>query len=124
MKKILVVDDEKDVRDLIAEMLSKNKFSVSAGSTAEEAVAMAKTNKPDLILLDIAMPGIDGYQACEMLKANQHTKKIPIVLLTGKDLKSQGVIKHCENLFVAGFISKTASLKDILGDVKKVLHIV
>lgn len=121
MKKILVVDDEKDIRDLIKEALTKEKFSVITVSSGEEAIVLAKTDKPHLILLDIAMPGMDGYITCEELQKDSKTKNIPVLFLTGKDLDEQSIIGHCQNLCAVGYVSKTSSLKDLLEKVKEAL---
>ncbi|MCX5700622.1 MAG: response regulator [Candidatus Omnitrophica bacterium] len=121
MKKILVVDDEKDIRDLIKEALTKEKFSVITVSSGEEAIVLAKTDKPHLILLDIAMPGMDGYITCEELQKDSKTRNIPVLFLTGKDLDEQSIIGHCQNLCAAGYVSKTSSLKDLLEKVKEAL---
>ena len=121
MKKILVVDDEKDIRDLIKEALVKDKFSVIAASSGEEAFALAKINKPDLILLDILMPGMDGYIACEELRKDSKTKDIPVLFITGKDLVEESIIERCNNLCAAGYVSKLSSLEELLKKVKEVL---
>lgn len=121
MKKILVVDDEKDIRDLIKDALVRENFSVITSEGGEDAILLSKKEKPDLILLDIAIPLMDGYTICERIKKDGATKNIPVVFLTGKDLDTDSVIEHCQNLFVAGYISKMSPLKELLETVKEVL---
>jgi len=121
MKKVLVVDDEKDIRDLIKDKLSANKYAVITAGNGEEALIVARNNKPDLILLDIAMPGIDGYTTCEKLKNEPVTKNIPILFLTGKDLDLSGIQQRCSNLGANGYVSKMATLKELIEDIKKVI---
>jgi DNA-binding response OmpR family regulator len=121
MKKILVVDDEKDIRDLIREVFEMDKFSVITASGGEEAVALAKKESPDLILLDIAMPRMDGYITCGKLKEDAETSKIPVLFLTGKDFDIKSVIERTRNLEAAGYISKLTSMKELLENVKEVL---
>ena len=121
MKKVLVVDDEKDIRDLIKEVLTKEKFSVITVSSGEKAIALAKTEMPQLILLDIAMPGMDGYITCGELKKDPKTKNIPVLFLTGKDLEGQSIIGRSQNLCAAGYVSKLSPLKELLENVKEVL---
>lgn len=121
MKKILVVDDEKDIRALLKERLTQDHFSVITASGGEEAATVAKKDKPDLILLDIAMPGLDGYMTCEKLHGDKATQKIPVLFLTGKDLEPQSIIEHSQNLFAVGYVSKLSSMKDFLVKIKEVL---
>ena len=106
---------------MIKEALTKDKFSVITASSGEEAIVLAKTDKPHLILLDIAMPGMDGYIACEQLQKDSETKNIPVLFLTGKDLDEQSVIEHCQNLCSVGYVSKLSSLKELLEKIKEVL---
>lgn len=121
MKKILIVDDEKEIRDMLKERLVQDHFSVFTAANGEEAATVAKEKKPDLILLDIAMPEVNGYMTCEKLQSDKVTKKIPVVFLTGKDLDPKGVIEHCQNLFAAGYISKMSTMEEFLREVKEAL---
>lgn len=81
---ILVVDDEKDVRELVQYNLNKNGYKTICVGTGEDAVAKAKSELPNLIVLDLMLPGIDGLDVCRALKADARTKKIPIIMLTAK----------------------------------------
>jgi DNA-binding response OmpR family regulator len=121
MKKILVVDDEKDIRDLIKEVLENDKFFVIGAPGGEEALALAKKEKPDLILLDIAMPGMDGYITCGKLKGDAETSKIPVLFLTGKDFDIKSVIERTRKLDAAGYVSKLTSMKELSEHVKEIL---
>ena len=80
--RILIADDEQTIRSLVRRILS-DKFAVLEASDGEAAVAMARQHKPDLILMDIMMPNMDGYNACSLIKTDQTTKSIPVVMLTG-----------------------------------------
>ncbi len=81
---ILIVDDEKTNIAILAELLRPD-FKVRAATTGEKALEIAfSSNPPDLILLDVLMPGIDGYEVCKRLKSSAHTKSIPIIFITGK----------------------------------------
>jgi two-component system phosphate regulon response regulator PhoB len=82
--KILFVEDELSLQKSIAYILEKEGFSVTTCSSGEEAVKIALKENPDLMLLDLMLPGIDGFQVCEILKRNQSTANIFIVMLTGK----------------------------------------
>jgi len=121
MKKILVVDDEKDILALLGERLTQSNFSVITAENGEEAIKLSKVAHPDLILLDIAMAGIDGYETCEKLKEDKTTENIPVLFLTGKDLDELVIREKCETLCAMGYISKTCSLKELIDKVKEVL---
>jgi len=81
-KKVLVVDDDPDFLDSVATLLKRAGYTVVTGYDGEEAVAKAKAEQPDAMVLDVMMPKKDGYQACGELKADPDTEEIPILLLT------------------------------------------
>jgi DNA-binding response OmpR family regulator len=80
--KILVVDDEREIRDLLKTSLSAEGYEVIEGSDGEEAMELAKREYPQLILLDIEMPGVDGIETCKRLKEEEKTRLIPVIMLT------------------------------------------
>lgn len=82
--KILVVDDEVNITQILEFSMGAEGYEVITASNGEEAIDKARKEQPDLIILDIMMPRIDGYEACRILKANPITKNIPVVLLTAK----------------------------------------
>jgi DNA-binding response OmpR family regulator len=84
MPKILVAEDERDIRELIAFTLRYAGFEVILVSNGQEAIEQASELQPDLILLDVRMPGMTGYDACRELKENPATSEIPIVFLSAK----------------------------------------
>lgn len=79
---ILIVDDEAQNRRLLAVLLQPEGYRTSSAASGEEALASISQSVPDLILLDIMMPGIDGYQVASILKANPATANIPIIMVT------------------------------------------
>jgi len=81
-KKILIVDDEKDVLDVVSKRLEINEYEVLRSQNGRDAIQKAKEYKPDLIILDILMPDMDGAQVAEKLKESEDTKNIPIIFLT------------------------------------------
>ncbi len=83
--KILVIDDEPQITDIVEAFLSNAGHQVFVDNIAAEGLKKAKTIKPDIILLDIMMPGTDGYNVCNDLKNDPATSNIPVVFLTGKD---------------------------------------
>lgn len=84
MTKILIAEDERDIRDLVVFTLQFGGFEVVATGNGAELVSAAPNEKPDLILTDVRMPKMTGYEACQVLKANPDTKDIPIVFLSAK----------------------------------------
>ncbi len=82
--KILVVDDEVNITQILQFSIGAEGFEVITAQNGEDAIEKARREQPDLIILDIMMPKIDGYEACRILKSNPLTKHIPVVLLTAK----------------------------------------
>jgi len=89
MAKILIAEDERDIRDLVAFTLRFAGYEVVAAANGEEAVELAPRENPDLILMDVRMPRMTGYDACRALKANPKTKDIPVVFLSAKGQESE-----------------------------------
>ena len=78
--RILVVDDEADIVDLTMLILEQQGYSVISASNGDDAIEKAASEKPDLILLDLLMPGKDGLEVCRILKRNENTSRIPIIV--------------------------------------------
>ncbi|MGB9896362.1 response regulator transcription factor [Thermanaerothrix sp.] len=89
MTHILVAEDERDIRELIAFTLRFAGYEVTTVSNGEEAVQVAAQLHPSLILMDVRMPRMDGYQACQALKADPVLKDIPVVFLSAKGQESE-----------------------------------
>jgi CheY-like chemotaxis protein len=83
-KKILIIDDEPDILKILQSMLKNDKYEVITAENGEEGYEKVVKEKPDLVLLDIMMPRMNGYEVCEKIKGNPETKKIPVVMLTVK----------------------------------------
>jgi len=111
IKKILIADDESNIRLLVSSMLGKD-YTVIEASDGEETIDIARSQKPDLILMDILMPKVDGYTACHAIKTEQATKAIPVVMLTavGYELNK----KLAEEIGADGYITKPFSPRDLL----------
>lgn len=118
--RILVVDDEQTVRLLLRRFLS-DKFAVLEASDGEEAVDKARKHKPALILMDILMPNMDGYNACHAIKTDEATKAIPVVMLTavGYELNK----KLAESVGADGYITKPFTLEKLLDTIGKFVEI-
>lgn len=89
MTKILIAEDEPDIRELVAFTLRFAGYEVVAASNGEEAVQLAAKELPDLILMDVRMPRMTGYDACRVLKADPELKDIPVVFLSAKGQESE-----------------------------------
>jgi pilus assembly protein CpaE len=85
-KKILIVDDDPDSLKLIELMLQRRGYDVVSAQSGSEALQDIKTKKPDLIILDVMMPGMDGHQVCRELRANSQTAHLPVIMFTAKSL--------------------------------------
>lgn len=89
MTKIMIAEDESDLRDLITFSLRFANFEVVAATNGEEAVTLARQEFPDLILMDVRMPRMTGYEACTAIKADPKLKNIPIIFLSAKGQDSE-----------------------------------
>jgi DNA-binding response OmpR family regulator len=117
--KILVIDDEPEITDIIETFLENAGYEVKSENSSVIGIERAKAFLPDLILLDIMMPFMDGYEVCKELKKNEETSKIPVIFLTGKDARSD----EGKSFKVGGdmFIKKPFSCERLLEIVKVVL---
>jgi CheY-like chemotaxis protein len=119
---ILVVDDYQDAREMYAEYLQFSGFRVAEARNGNEAVTQARSLHPDLILMDLSLPGMDGWEATRVLKADDETKHIPIVALTGHALAgaSEGARKAgCDS-----FVTKPCLPDDLVVEVRRMLNAV
>jgi len=89
MPKILIAEDEPDIRDLVAFTLRFAGYEVVAANNGEEAVHMAANELPDLILMDVRMPRMTGYDACRVMKSSPELKDIPVVFLSAKGQETE-----------------------------------
>lgn len=89
MTRILVAEDERDIRELIAFTLRFAGFDVMLATNGAEAVELAEANPPDLVILDVRMPKMSGYEACRRLKENPRTSSVPVVFLSAKGQDSE-----------------------------------
>lgn len=83
-KRILIVDDEEDILSLLKFRLEANNYEVLSASDGQEGLMKARVEKPDIIILDLMLPKLDGYKVCRMLKFDENYKNIPIIMFTAK----------------------------------------
>ncbi|QRJ65604.1 response regulator transcription factor [Azospira restricta] len=91
MKKILVVDDSPTERHFLVELLSKNGYQVVTAESGEEGISKAKAELPDLVIMDVVMPGLNGYQATRTLTRDDDTKNIPVFVCTTKSQETDKI---------------------------------
>jgi two-component system alkaline phosphatase synthesis response regulator PhoP len=110
-QKILVADDELYIRLLVKDILEPE-FTVLEASNGEEAVNITYNEKPDLVLMDILMPKLDGYTACYAIKNNEQTRGIPVVMLTGVGHELNRQLS--QEMGAAAYITKPFNPEDLL----------
>ena len=113
-KKILIVDDEPSVRQVLRRTLNKN-YIVLEAEDGKEAVNIALSEKPDLVLMDLMMPKMDGYTACHTIKNDPVTKVIPVVMLTAVGLELN--VRLSREMGADGYITKPFRSQDLLDSV-------
>lgn len=117
---ILVVEDEQDLQDLLNYNLSREGFAVTAIDSGEQALKIAARQMPDLIVLDLMLPGIDGLEVCRTLKSEPATSKIPIVMLTAKGEETDVVVGL--EMGADDYITKPFSPRVLIARLKAVLR--
>ena len=116
MAKILVADDDRDVRELSIFTLRFAGHEVLGASNGEEAINQAKLNNPDLILMDVRMPKMNGYDACKVLKSDPNTSSIPVVFLSARAQESE--VQAGLNVGAVDYILKPISPDQLTEKVK------
>ena len=123
MTKILIAEDERDIRDLIAFTLRFAGYEVLTVNNGEEAVAMTQKELPDLVLTDVRMPKMTGYEACKLIKADPTTAHIPVVFLSAKGQEAEvqtGLASGADEYLLKPFAPDqlTRKVAEILGKAK------
>lgn len=116
---VLVVDDYQDAREMYSEYLKASGFRVAEARTGIEAVAKAHELKPDCILMDLSLPGIDGWEATRQLKADANTTHIPIVAITGHT--SELASRDARAAGCSSFVLKPALPDAVVAEVKRAM---
>lgn len=121
MQKILVVDDEPAVRGFVRYSLSGANFEVIEATSGTEALGMITSSRPDLVLLDIRMPGMDGLDVLRRLRKSPATKFLPVMFLTGTILDVDELVQVLE-LDPSDFVTKEVSSRELVARVRWVLR--
>lgn len=108
MRKLLIVDDELDVREFTANFFRKRKFAVVLASNGHEALDLFEREKPNLVLLDIKMERMDGIEVLRLMR--EKIKDIPVIMVTGKEMQEDESFNRCKELGVVDYIHKPLEL--------------
>ena len=117
--KILIVDDERQVRDLLSKFVTREGYEAIVAPNGEEAIALAEEKDPQLVLLDLKMPGIDGLEVSKRLRSKSKTRFIPIIMITAlRDSKTEAITAGVDD-----FINKPFDLEELSVRMKSILRI-
>ena len=119
-KKVLIVDDEKDIVDLITYNLEKEGFATLNAYDGETALDLAKAKKPDLVILDLMLPGIRGLDVCRFIRKNPETETMPIIMLTARSDQMDKVLGL--EIGADDYITKPFNIKELIARVRAVLR--
>ena len=119
-EKILIVEDDKDILKMVEYNLKKEGYRTAYARDGEDAIEMAHSEHPDLILLDLMLPGIDGLEVCKQLKKESKTAGIPVIMVTAKSQESDKVVGL--ELGADDYVTKPFSVRELLARVKAVLR--
>lgn len=114
-KKILVVDDEKDLVDILAFNLRREQYDVVTAPDGEKALEIARRDAPDLVVLDLMMPGIGGLEVCRRLRSEPRTSKVPVIMLTAKGEETDAVIGLSQG--ADDYVRKPFGVKELMARV-------
>jgi len=117
---ILVIEDEPDIQELIRYNLSREGYRVTCAGTGEDGLARASQNPPDVVLLDLMLPGIDGLEVCRQLKSERSTRQIAIIMLTAKGEESD-IVSGLE-LGADDYVTKPFSPKVLVARIRALLR--
>jgi two-component system alkaline phosphatase synthesis response regulator PhoP len=118
--RILMVDDEKDIVDLIAYNLEKEGYETLKALDGEKALQLVRTKTPDLVVLDLMLPGIQGLEVCKRIRKDPETAFIPIIMLTAKGAEIDKIVGL--EVGADDYITKPFSVKELLARIKAVLR--
>jgi twitching motility two-component system response regulator PilG len=118
--KVLVIDDSKTIRRSAENLLTKEGYDVITATDGFDALAKIADSRPEIILVDIMMPRLDGYQTCALIKNNSEFKTTPVVMLSSKD----GLFDKAKGRIVGSdrYITKPFSKEELLGTIRNLVH--
>jgi len=119
-EKIVVVEDEPDILELLSYSLEKEHFSVESSNNGPQGLELIQNIIPDMVLLDLMLPGMDGMEVCYRLKSNKLTQHIPIIMISAKDSESDIVLGL--GIGADDYVTKPFSTRELIARVKTVLR--
>lgn len=119
MPHVLIVDDSPTELHIYSTILQKNGYLVSEAHSGEEAIEKSKQLRPDIILMDVVMPGLNGFQATRQISRNEETKDIPVIILTTKNQDTDRIWGLRQG--AKAYLIKPASEKDLIARIKETL---
>jgi len=116
---VLVIDDEPDIRLIVEMALKASGMTVVSASSGQEGLELARQHTPDLVVLDVMMPEMDGYATLDALRADPSTAKVPVLMLTAKNLGPSE--ESLRSMGVIGFIPKPFAPRDLVSQIRAAL---
>src|SRR5881396_58874 len=117
---VLVIDDEKDLLELVRYNLEKEHLDVITASDAQAGLDIGLKHKPDLVLLDLMMPGMSGLEVCKQLRSDARTRRVPIIMLTAKAAETDKIVGL--EMGADDYITKPFSVRELLARVRAILR--
>src|SRR5438874_7816727 len=117
---VLVLDDEKDILDMVRYNLEKEHLDVITASEGQSGLEIGLKHKPDLIVLDLMMPGMNGLEVCKQLRSDTRTSRVPIIMLTAKAAETDKIVGL--EMGADDYITKPFSVRELVARVRAVLR--
>ena len=117
---ILIIEDEPDIAEILKYNLEKNHYRVASAGSGEAGLSMAREALPDLVLLDLMLPGIDGLEVCRKIREDAHTRKLPVIMLTAKGTEADVVVGL--TLGADDYVVKPFSTTELMARIRAVLR--
>ena len=118
-RKVLIVDDEPSIAKILRKQLEVAGFEVNVGVDGEDGLAKAREWRPELILLDVMLPKLNGHEVCKALKADDELKKVPVIMLTAKTQRQDQELAQSQG--ADGFLTKPFQLSELLTKVRALI---
>jgi len=119
LQRVLIVEDDADSRYVYSVILEDNGFAVSTARSGDEGLRLARETRPQAILMDVSIPGMDGWTVTERLKANADTAGIPVIIITAHAFPED--VGRAENVGCEGFLTKPCEPRRVLEEVRRLL---
>jgi CheY-like chemotaxis protein len=120
-QRLLVIDDDPDILTLMAEALTFHGYKVSTASGGQEALDRVRRERPDLVLLDLKMPGVDGYEVIRRLKSDGATRPIPVIVITASTVQKERDKVQVLGMGAAQYLTKPLSIEALIREIKKAI---